>query len=160
MQPVWIAVAILFAVGFTVLMCVTFLGSYYAIVQMRKMQHSADMSAKAIHELLGEGSVTRAARSLASLSEEIPEAVITLKAFNKTMAQFTKAMFVQEHPQSSIAAAASPPEENESAFIPYSEEMAAVHETIREAQKNKLTLTDEQLAAMRTDHEPPRQEPV
>jgi hypothetical protein len=157
MQPVWIAVAILFAIGLTVLMCVTFLGSYYAIVQMRKMQQSADLSAKAINEMLGEGSITRAARSLSNLAEQMPEAVITLRAFNKTMAQFTKAMFVEQSPQPAKVVVT---EESESAFIPYSEEGAAMHEVIREAQKNKLNLTDEQLATMRTDNGPLNKEAV
>jgi hypothetical protein len=157
MQPVWIAIAILFAVGFTILMCVTFLGSYYAIVQMRKMQHSSDLTAKAIQDLLGDGSIARAAKALSTLSGEIPEAVISLRAFNKTMQQFTKLMFVQESQPAKIATA---PAVEESAFIPYSEENAAEMEAIREAEKNNLNLSDEQLATMRTDSGHSRKEAV
>jgi EamA domain-containing membrane protein RarD len=147
MQTVWVAVGILFAIFFTIVMCVTMAVSVYAVLQMRKMQFAAEESAKAIRELVGDGAITRAAKNLNHLASDLlPEMTVILKAFNKTMIGFTKAMFVQEQEKQHPA--------EESAFIPYTEQKAAEREVIREAEAQKMALTDEQLAMMRTDNEP------
>ena len=157
MDNVWIAVGIIFAVGFTLVMCVTFAGSWYAIVQMRKVQAAADKTAELISNLVGDGSLNRAAKATSMLVDQMPELISVARDFNRTMAVFTKAMFVSD--KGSEAARQG----EDDGFYPYSEELAEQVEQAVAARRDRLELTDEQLKVMRTDHPkqpyPRRQKP-
>lgn len=138
-------------------------------VAMLKMMSTLQESAKLVVEAakqiplimasvdrnFGEGSPTaRAAKSVSSLSENLPMLIAGMKGFSDTMSVFFKAAF-QEREVEKIVSPLSAPAEEFTGQIPYSEEAAAQYEQSRAAKAQRLELSKEEMAGMRTDKEPP-----
>lgn len=152
MTPVWIAVAVLAAFGFAVVICIVFAVAWYAIMQMRAIQASAQRIVDSVAEVTGDGSVTRLSRAVTSLAAELPGAVETLKAFNQTMTDVKKLMFTGEESRGKAAPLRVPPDTG-SAFYGYSEEDAAAIERSSKIQAEKLDLSAAELSVMRTENQ-------
>ena len=140
---------------------------YFMLKGMKELQQAADKVVAAVavvgrmESLLdrnfGEGSpAARAAKSVSALSENLPMLIAGMKGFSDTMSVFFKAAFQEREVEKIVAPLA--PAVDDSAFIPYSEEAAAQLERNRAAASQRLELSKEEMAGMRTDEEPP--EPV
>lgn len=149
MQPVWIAVSILFAVGFTALVCVAGGAAWYFTVQLRKLQQVISSSAQTLMEFSGDTTFAIVAKSLRQVAGELPEAIESIKTFNSSMSAFTKAIFVEQPTRKPAV------ESGEGEFIAYDEGRAAQAEVNRRHKEQKLELSEEQLAGMRTDKKEP-----
>jgi hypothetical protein len=108
----------------------------------------------------GENSPTaRAARSVAKLAENVPQIVGGMDAFSKTMNVFYRMAFDEKKVSEAVPGVAAAPAVDDSAFIPYSEEAAAQFEVERAAKSQRLDLSKEEMATMRTDAPKPQAEP-
>lgn len=154
MQPVWIAIAIIFAVGFTIALVVGISSLWYLLLQMRKLHEVTSQQARAMQELMGEGSIVHLSRAARTLAENIPEIVTVVKLFNVSIAEFTKAVFRQE--SEAVPRVRPGRVDSGSEFYGYSEEVAAQSEATRKHQKDRVDLTGEQRSTMRTDEPPVR----
>jgi len=107
----------------------------------------------------GENSPTaRAARSVAKLAENVPQIVGGMDAFSKTMNVFYRMAFDEKKVSEAVPGVAAAPAVDDSAFIPYSEEAAAQFEVERAAKSQRLDLSKEEMATMRTDAPKPEPE--
>lgn len=128
---------------------------------MNKIQAAADQVIKDSKEivahaekLLGESSpLSRGAKAITVLTGNLPEVMAGLKVFNETFSAIAKATFTQDTFTGNQKPTSVPPDD--SAFIPYSEESAAQYEVNRRAQSERLVLSPEELAMMRTDKPAP-----
>lgn len=172
MNSLEIVVAVLAAMLGGMGLCALGVFCYFMLKGMKELQQAADKVVGAVaivgrlEALLdrnfGEGSPTaRAAKAVTALSENLPAILGGLKSFSTTMDIFLKAAFEEKKLEESIrtpipgmspAAAAIA---DDSAFIPYSEEAAAQYEQTRAAQAQRVVLSKEEMAGMRTDEEPP-----
>ena len=116
-------------------------------------------------EMFGENSaVARAARSVSSLSNNLPEVMAGLKIFNETFGAVYKRTF---EPKAIPTNGNVAQPEDDSQFIPYDEGQAAQFEETNRMRKERLVLSDDELSTMRTDNyvekrpapQPPTPEP-
>jgi hypothetical protein len=147
MTPVWVAIAVIFAVGLSILFFGTAIVFWYLILQMRKLQAAADRAVKAVEEVVAEGSMIRVSRSLTVISGSLPEMLQTFHNLAGVIKTFSSLMIAPEKPEKRSPEVGA----GESGFYEYSEAKAAEFEAITNANKEKLTLTDEQLATFRTE---------
>lgn len=147
MQPVWIAIAIIFAVGFTIVLAVGIAFAWYLILQMRKLHEVTSQQAKIMLEVMGDGSIVRMASAARVIAESIPEMLKVVKAFNVSMESFTKVVFSQEN----AVTPTRTQEPGDSAFYSYSESRAADSEVSRRRTDDTAGLTAEERKGMRTD---------
>jgi len=109
-----------------------------------------------LEKSFGEGSPTaRAAKSVGSLSENLPMLMAGMKGFSDTMSVFFKAAFNEKEVERVIPSA--PPVQEFTGQIPYSEADAAQYERAQAAARERVDLSKEELATMRT--ESPKSEP-
>ena len=147
---------------------------YFMLRMMKGLQQSAEEVTRATRETLGEAKLivsqakdmlgdnsplARAAKSVSSLSNNLPEVMAGLKIFSDTFSAVYRTTFNPEKVQSATRPA---PVEDDSQFIPYDEGQAAQFEETVRARRERFTLSDEELAGMRTDkviEKPPAPEP-
>lgn len=165
MNGVEIAVAavVFMLVGFG--LCALGIFCYFMLKMMRDLQGAADEVVRVMREtlgesraivtqakeLLGENSATsRAAKAVSALSNNLPEIMGGLKVFNETFSMIYRRTFDPEKVKAPPAA-----EEEvagDSAFYGYSEQEAAQNEVTRNQRRERMVLSDVELAGMRTDN--------
>jgi hypothetical protein len=162
-----IVVAVLAAMLGGMGLCALGVFCYFMLKGMKELQQAADKVVAAVavvgrmESLLdrnfGEGSpAARAAKSVSALSENLPMLIAGMKGFSDTMAVFFKAAFQEREVEKVISPLATSVDDSQ--FIPYSEEAAAQFEVERAAKSQRLDLSKEELATMRT--EAPKPQPL
>lgn len=145
----------------------------FMIKTMNKLQQAAEEVSRVAREtlkeaqsvvsnaekLVGEGSpIARAAKAVGNLSNTMPEVMGGLKVFNETFSKIYKSAFVPDDGRKSVIPVSAPGDDSE--FIPYSETAAADFERTASVQKERIVLSDDELAMMRTDQEPVAESPT
>jgi hypothetical protein len=147
MTGLWIAVAVLFALFLGVLLCVVAFAFWYLLKILTRFRESVDSLSRVTGEVMQEGSLARMAKSLFVISRfietGIPEMMDGFKEFSRVMKIFNKNAFDQEK----VAAA----EPEAGSVYTATEAEQAQHELVEEAKRHKINISDEQLAAMRTE---------
>lgn len=167
-STVEIVVAVLAAMLGGMGLCALGVFCYFMLQGMKQLQQAAEkvVSAVAVVQKIeamadrnfGEGSPTaRAAKSVSVLSENLPMLLAGMKSFSDTMSVFFKAAF-QEREVEKVVSPLSPAADD-SQFVPYSEERAAQFEVERANKAQRLDLSKEEMAGMRTEAPKPPAEP-
>jgi len=165
-STVEIVVAVLAAMLGGMGLCALGVFCYFMLQGMKQLQQAAEKVVAAVavvskmEAMLGDGSpMARAAKSVSALSENLPMIMGGLKSFSTTMDVFLKVALdekqVEKAVRTPIPGVRTRVEEfvDESGFIPYSEEKAAQYEVERAANAQRLELSKDEMAGMRTDKE-------
>jgi hypothetical protein len=136
-----------------VLLCGLGIFCAYMLTMIKRLTAAVDLQVKATQELLGEGSFTRISKSLSALNGAMPDILGGIKEFAGVMRMVFKANNPEDEGGLGVRQPrpTQPPADEGSAFIPYSEAGAAINEVTEEARRQKLVISDEQLAGMVTD---------
>jgi hypothetical protein len=146
-------VFLLLGVGLTLLgvFCVAMLK------MMRQMQEAAAVVSKTVTDASKELNVLRDGRWLAAISdihrlvEALPNMLAGLSEFNKLWGTIGKNILSPDVPRASMQETPPTSDGEEGRVYTYSEETAAANEATEELRRNKLVMSDEQMAGMRTD---------
>ncbi len=153
MNGVEIAVAAVVFLLVGIGLCLLAVFCYVMLREMQKLQQSAT-EVKAVvaqmKEVFGEGSpIARAAKSVSTLANIMPETMAGLKEFTQVFSGIYRSTF---QPKEVERVSRPSPVEDDSQFIPYDEGQAAQFEETAKARKERMVLSDAELAGMRTDN--------